>query len=502
MLVIGGVFLGALIIGCISLPFWPQAYTATATIVVQPKDVHKLTPGKLTSHRFDSKRFLKTQETIIRSQGFLTKISSELGLPKRWNLSNRKTSAILKNCTHVSRDFNEREIQIRFSSPNAQLAVEIANAIGANYIEHWKNLHNDRYDEMIHSLASDHKQFKSAVAIKLAALDVLQADEASTEELEKTKLELAEMKKKNASFESEIEKVNLEKAAITSAVRFKENATVDDVEFGADISGGITLILLLAFFATAATAGFLRIQAKSEVSISDIAKAVAPPTLTLFPQSNRSISEMTGPFEKLREGIIGLYPAPEGVTIAAVPCLVEEDASAIACELAKTLSSGGNTTLIIDGNINEPRIHGNYNASPHPGVSDYLAGEMSMKETVVKTQHDNLWMMPGGTIRERSSDLMRGERMQELVVDAKSRFDFVIFNSAPILSCVDSLILIGESDMTFLCTEAGEASNDVLTRTRYAIEQAGGKLGGLVLTGVNPGEVKKGVDIETAVMVA
>ena len=61
---------------------------------------------------------------------------------------------------------------------------------------------------------------------------------------------------------------------------------------------------------------------------------------------------------------------------------------------------------------------------------------------------------------------------------------------------------VGESDMTFLCTEAGKAPNDVLTKARYAIDQAGGKLAGLVLTDVGPEQAEEDVKINAAIVKA
>lgn len=469
--------------------------------MIKPEE-GELSKAEINAYRFNSRRFLKTQASIIRSQGFITRIAGELGLPKRWDMTNRKTSSILKSSTKVSRNYRNREIIVEFSSKTPAQAVEIANAIANSYVDHWKNLHSDRYDEMVKNIQNDHRQFKSAVAVKLAALDVLESDKTSTDDLARTKAELAELRVRNATFESQIEKINLHKLVISSSARIDEKASMDNVTYGAKIGAGFAFLLWMAVLGTSSSVAYQYIRTNTRTSIADIAKAVSPPILTLFPRSHLSFSEMTGPFEKLRDGILSIFPVPEGVAIASVPCLVNEDASPVTCELAKVLAAGGHTTLVIEGNLKEPMIHHTFNASPHPGVSDYLLGEMEMKETVVKTRYENLWIMPGGTLREDTTALLSNGKMVELIKDAKSRFDFVIFNGAPILKTVDSLILIGESNMTFLCTEAGKAPNDVLTKARFAIDQAGGKLAGLVLTEVDPTEAGKDMKINAAVVKA
>ncbi len=498
LLILGGVFCGAIILGSLSIPFWPRLHTATVTLAIRPEQPDALSEARMIGLRFDARSFLNTQASIINSQIFLTRVAGELGLAKRWDRSNRRVYSILKNSIAVKTRFNEREIQINYSSPNPTEAVEIANAVGNSFLQHWQNNYNDKYEEMINSLAADHQEFKSAVTIKLAALHVMESGNISSDELQKTKTELADLKVKNALFESRISKIKYEQNVVASAARITRNAASDQLAYGPRTGTGIALIMLLAVFATSSTATFLFFKTRSRFSITEIAQAVSTPTLALFPRTNHNIPETHQPFQTLRDGILGLCPNPEGVTIAMVPCLLSDDASSIASELSKLLAEEGHPTLLIEGNLKTPAIHSFFEASPLPGLSEFLTGELEMSEAVVKTCFSNLWMMPGGAIHENTAKLLGNEKMKELIEDARSRFDFVIFNGAPMMSAIDSLILISESDLTFLCADAGKATREVLKKTRRAVDQTGGKMGGLILTGVEPAEVQKKVDFDAA----
>jgi len=500
--ILGGVFCAAILLGCLSLPFWPRVHRATVTLAIRPEKPDALSEARMTGLQFDSRSFLNTQASIINSQIFLTRVAGELGLAKRWDQSNRRVCSILKNSIGVKTRFSEREIEITYSSPNSAEAVEIANAVGNSFLQHWRNNYNDRYAEMIDGLAGDHQEFKSAVAIKLAALHVMETGNVSSDELQKTKAELADLKVKNALFESRISKIKYEQNVVSSAARITRNAASDRLSFGPRIGAGIMLMVMMALLATSATATFLFLKSRRRVSITDIARSVSPHTLALFPKTIHGEKGFVDPahsresFEVLRDRILELCPNPEGVTIAMVPCLLSDDASTIASELAKLLAEGGHPTLLIEGNLKAPRVHGYFDASPHPGVSEFLTGELSMCETVVKTSFNRLWMMPGGTVCENTAQLLVNEKMKELIAEARSRFDFVIFNGAPMMSAIDSLILISESDLTFLCADAGKATREMLIKTRHAVDQSGGKIGGLILTGVEPDEARKKVDFD------
>ncbi|MFT4546460.1 MAG: capsular polysaccharide biosynthesis protein [Pseudoalteromonas tetraodonis] len=79
--------------------------------------------------------FTQTQFAIIESRKNLTKVMSETGLTKRWDLTTESAyQRLLKNtCTDSIRGTDL--IQIQVTNPDRELAALLANSIAKNYVE-------------------------------------------------------------------------------------------------------------------------------------------------------------------------------------------------------------------------------------------------------------------------------------------------------------------------------------------------------------------------------
>ena len=481
----GAVFLGFFILGCLIFSFVPRKYTARATIEIVPRE-STMPQSKFASFRFNHRRFLETQARVIDSDSFLRKFAGQSGLARQWETSNGKTWKILERNTDVKRiSRNGNLIDIFFTSPNATEAVEIANGIAAAYLEHWKILHNDRYDEMIEKVSFDHKKLDSVTSAKSEAYQIMENSAKKNpdpEELQSAKRDWLNFESMSRIMEKQLEQIRLEKIIVATSARIHEQASLKTAARGPNLWSGLFLIALASFLGAAGVAGlFKRSRRRKDHSIVRIAKAVAAPTLTVLPESEEADPDHSAGFQKLRADILAEHPTPKGVVVAVVPTLVGEQATPVAGELAKELAKAGHTTLIVDCDMASPTVQYRFNASSRPGLSDFLDGEMQLVEAVVKSPYNNLWILPGGTIPESSAELLRSEAANAFFEQARNRIDVVVLNCPPLMSSIDSLILVERADMTFLSAQVGKAPHDLLVRSRRAIEEAGGTISGLVL---------------------
>ena len=379
-------------------------------------------------------------------------------------------------------------IDIYFTYSNASEAVEIANAIGAAYLVHWKNLHNDRYEERIRRVQLDYTKMNASTSAKSEAYRMLASENVSGEELQSAKRDWLNFQSMASMLEKRLEQIRLEKIIVATSARISEKADFDTVARGPGLGSGYLLIFGMSLLGTATIVGVMYKLQKRKKSIASIAKAVAPPSLTVLTEKANEIPDHSASFEKLRSEILAAQGEAQGVLITVVPCMVGESATEVSSQLAASLAEGGNTTLLVDGHLRQPTVQQQYEASHQPGLSDFLVGTMQLSETVIKSPLENLWFMPGGNIPENSTELLNPSALQHFQSETRSRFDYIIVNAPPLMSSVDSLIFVGESEMTFLNTEVGNAPYEVLTRARRAIEQAGGVMSGLVLKQVEENE--------------
>ena len=92
--------------------------------------------------------------------------------------------------------------------------------------------------------------------------------------------------------------------------------------------------------------------------------------------------------------------------------------------------------------------------------------------------------MDSGTVPEYPSELLGSDAMKRFVRDMETRFDFVIFDTPPIISVTDSGIIGRLTDGVVLVVQAGRTQRGVVKRAQELLHQAHSKILGQVLTNI------------------
>ena len=75
--------------------------------------------------------------------------------------------------------------------------------------------------------------------------------------------------------------------------------------------------------------------------------------------------------------------------------------------------------------------------------------------------------------------------MKDLISELKQRYDFVFFDSPPIMGVSDASILASEVDMTLQVIQYRRYPQPMNIRAKQMIEKVGGNLVGIVLNNIN-----------------
>ena len=140
------------------------------------------------------------------------------------------------------------------------------------------------------------------------------------------------------------------------------------------------------------------------------------------------------------------------VVTSAVP---GEGKTSTAANLAVVLSQLGKQVLLVDGDLRKPRLHEVFKASNRSGLVNVLTGSAEPEKTIFRTEIPNLFFTPSGPTPPNPSELLSSERMRDFVNLARSRFDIVLIDSAPVLAVTDSTLLGSMSDGVVLCLCVG-----------------------------------------------
>jgi len=141
----------------------------------------------------------------------------------------------------------------------------------------------------------------------------------------------------------------------------------------------------------------------------------------------------------------------------------------------------GRRVLIVDADLRKPRLHEVLQVSNRTGLVSYLTGNADLDSIISRTSVPQLFIIPAGPNPPNPSELLASDRMEELVRMARSRFDFVVIDTPPILPVTDAALVGKIVDGVTLCMRAGKVTRDEARSCLDRLQMSGIKVLGVVL---------------------
>lgn len=158
--------------------------------------------------------------------------------------------------------------------------------------------------------------------------------------------------------------------------------------------------------------------------------------------------------------------------------------STTAANLAIVLAQQGSDILLVDADLRKPSIHYSFNISNSVGLTSVLTKESNLDSALNKTHVPNLTILTSGPIPPNPTDLLNSKTMEVLMEDLKSTFDYVIYDTPPILAVTDPQVVANKSDGIILVVTSGKTHKDSALKAKELLDKANGQLLGVVLNGV------------------
>jgi capsular exopolysaccharide synthesis family protein len=178
-------------------------------------------------------------------------------------------------------------------------------------------------------------------------------------------------------------------------------------------------------------------------------------------------------------------PRADGARVIVVTSAIGgEGKTTLASHLAASLSRAWRKTLLIDGDLRKPALHGQLDLPLEPGFSEALRGEIEFDDAIKPTMTSRLWLMPAGKVDGHSLQALAQEGMAAVFELLKEQYDFIIIDTSPVLLVPDGLLLAQQADTVLLSVMRDHSRLPAV----YAAQQKLASLGIHVLGGVMIGE--------------
>jgi capsular exopolysaccharide synthesis family protein len=197
-----------------------------------------------------------------------------------------------------------------------------------------------------------------------------------------------------------------------------------------------------------------------------------------------SKSPITEQYRLIRNNIHFSSVDKEIKTIVVTSSEPSEGKSTTAANLAIVLAQQGKSVLLVDADLRKPTIHHMFTISNLNGLTSVLTKDSSLNNAYSMTQVPNLDVLPSGPIPPNPSDLLDSNAMELLMEELTEMYDYVVFDTPPVLAVTDPQILANKCDGVVMIVASGKTNRDRAMKAKDLLEKANSKLLGVVMNGV------------------
>lgn len=135
--------------------------------------------------------------------------------------------------------------------------------------------------------------------------------------------------------------------------------------------------------------------------------------------------------------------------------------STVAINLAISIARSGASVLLVDADLHRPGLHHYFGIKNIPGLSTLIIEEDPiMKVSLRKSSMEGLMILPSGLAPPRPAKLLASDRMRNLVSFLDNNFDYIIYDTPPILTVTDAVVLSKLVDGVVFVIDHGRATRD------------------------------------------
>jgi len=468
---------------------FPQKYRSTVTIEVFDKKAAILSQRHSSDVQASSMSRLGREIIELQSRELLADVVKKTQLVNRWRVASPIALAKLRDQLEVRRAPDGKTLILEVLDSSSDGAAQLANAIAERFVSRTTSSAIVQVNKRAARLSNEvTNQREDVVTLEKQLLELNGGPAAGTETVDGVRRELLTANNLLLALEARYQ------AAVIEA---SEDQSVAAVKIPADPSTAVALgnawltagglIVLGLSLGVGIVCCFSFTKGRLEV-IGRLGEKLDINVFGLTPVTGKSLMDrarpgasLIEPFRDLRTKIDRL-PAGDCLFLSLVPEGPAEGFAEVLVNLAAVHADAGNTVLVIDADMRAPRLHHSFDAAQHPGLSDYLSGEMRLEETVIKTRRNNLWFMPSGPLHDDPSGLISGRRMTDLVWEMRSRFDYIIASSPAVMEFAETGALVEIADHTVVVSSYRSHSLSQLQKAKATVELASGIFSGVILT--------------------
>jgi polysaccharide biosynthesis transport protein len=244
-------------------------------------------------------------------------------------------------------------------------------------------------------------------------------------------------------------------------------------------SYGLVSIVIGFLAGVGGAAGLIVLQMTPKVNFTgDIATLTGLPVFGSLPEVKRGNSLLASPrggqlaTETFRAMWLEMQPEPnQAATILVTSSTVGEGKTTVAVAMARSFAADGFRVLLVDADMRHPQVASRLGLKKSYGLESVLTGKMSFQQAIATI--DGFDCLFGTERVDNPMKMLSSAAFADLLQIIRARYDFVIFDSAPVLQVADPVLLSKFCQHIIFVVQASRLSGEAVREATHRFTEAG-----------------------------